>query len=179
VEEMHMTEAARFDSPPFIAMSQTDPIGVLLAFEEIRNLKSRYLAAVDDKDWHALQHEIFTAEAVVDFSAEGAYHVGHHGVVAEDIDPTAWRVVGGAAAAVVIEGAVADVVTVHQCHDPQLVLVGPDEVRGRWTMYDRLEYGGEVMHGYGHYHETYRRIDGRWWIDALLLTRLRVVWAPY
>jgi hypothetical protein len=172
-----MSDYARSAPSAFRASGHDDPLAVLLAFEEIRGLKSRYLAAVDDKDWRALQQEIFTADAVVDFSAEGAYHVGHHGVVAEDIDAAAWRVVGGMAAAVVIEGAVADVVTVHQCHDPQLAFVGPDQVRGRWTMYDRLEYGPEVMHGYGQYHETYRRVDGRWWIAELLLTRLRVVWA--
>jgi hypothetical protein len=30
------------------------------------------------------------------------------------------------------------------------------------------------MHGYGHYHETYEKTDGRWRISSLKLTRLRV-----
>lgn len=30
------------------------------------------------------------------------------------------------------------------------------------------------MRGYGHYHETYRRIDGEWRIATLRLTRLAV-----
>lgn len=31
-----------------------------------------------------------------------------------------------------------------------------------------------VVHGFGHYHETYERIDGEWRINTLRLTRLRV-----
>jgi hypothetical protein len=30
------------------------------------------------------------------------------------------------------------------------------------------------MHGYGHYHETYEKVDGRWRIKTITLTRLRV-----
>ena len=30
------------------------------------------------------------------------------------------------------------------------------------------------MHGYGHYHETYEKLDGRWLIKTIALTRLRV-----
>jgi hypothetical protein len=29
------------------------------------------------------------------------------------------------------------------------------------------------MHGYGHYHETYEKVDGRWLIASTTLTRLR------
>jgi hypothetical protein len=31
-----------------------------------------------------------------------------------------------------------------------------------------------AMHGYGHYHETYEKFDGRWLIKTLRLSRLRV-----
>jgi hypothetical protein len=30
-----------------------------------------------------------------------------------------------------------------------------------------------TLHGYGHYHETYEKIDGRWRIKTSKLTRLR------
>ncbi|WP_326643029.1 nuclear transport factor 2 family protein [Nonomuraea fuscirosea] len=30
------------------------------------------------------------------------------------------------------------------------------------------------MRGYGHYHERYRRVDGRWRIQTMTLTRLRI-----
>ena len=34
--------------------------------------------------------------------------------------------------------------------------------------------GGQVLQGWGHYHETYERSDGQWRIKTLRLTRLRV-----
>jgi hypothetical protein len=51
-------------------------------------------------------------------------------------------------------------------------------LRPTWvrSLYDRLEYAAEVMHGYGHYDEEYRFVDGQWRFSALTLTRLRVVW---
>ena len=147
----------------------------LIAIEEIRNLKSRYFKAVDFKDWAAIV-DIFTKDARVDFSAECQYHVGHHGVTADGINPAEWVVIGGKATAGVIAGAVGDIVAVHQGHDPFLQIHSSTTASGRWTLYDRLEYGHEVMHGYGHYEEDYRFVGGKWRISALTLTRLRVVW---
>lgn len=152
-----------------------DVVTRLLAIEDIKTLKSRYFSAVDTKDWPAII-DIFTEDARVDFSGECQYHVGHHGVTAADIDPAQWVVIGGAETARVIEGAVGGIVAVHQGHDPQIHLHSETRATGRWTLYDRLEYGLEVMHGYGHYDEEYRLVDGRWRISALTLTRLRVVW---
>ncbi|MCP2138464.1 hypothetical protein J2S28_005588 [Rhizobium sp. SLBN-94] len=155
--------------------AEVDAVTRLIAIEEIRQLKSRYFAAVDGKDWQAIS-AIFTDDAQVDFSGECQYHVGHHGVTAEDINPTDWVVIGGNATAKVIEGAVGGIVAVHQGHDPQIHIHTSTTASGKWSLYDRLEYGSEVMHGYGHYDEEYRLIDGRWKISSLTLTRLRVVW---
>ena len=42
-------------------------------------------------------------------------------------------------------------------------------------MEDMLRWpNGMEMHGYGHYHETYAKVDGRWLIRTTTLTRLRV-----
>ncbi|WP_241031638.1 nuclear transport factor 2 family protein [Rhodococcus koreensis] len=120
---------------------------------------------------------LFTPDARVDFGGEGQHHIGHHGVTAADINPDDWIVSGGEATARVIAGAVSEVISVHQGHDPQIELISPNRAVGRWSMYDRLEYGDEVMHGYGHYHEKYERVDGEWKFSALTLTRLRVVWS--
>lgn len=152
-----------------------DALERLLAIEDIKCLKSRYLQAVDFKDWPAME-EIFTEDARIDFGGEGQYHVGHHGVTEADLNPVAWIVTGGREAAKVIAGAVGDIIAVHQGHDPQIRILSADHATGRWTLYDRLEYADETMHGYGHYHEEYRRIGGQWRISALTLTRLRVVW---
>lgn len=162
---------------PFDPREQAEfgAVETLLHLEAIRNLKSRYLAAVDFKDWDAMR-EIFTEDAVIDFSGEGQYHVGHHGVTEKDVDPDAAPVIGGEAAGTVIAAAVGHIIAVHQCHDPQIALTSETTARGRWSLYDRLDYGTEVMHGYGHYVEDYRLESGRWRIAYLLLTRLRVVW---
>lgn len=147
----------------------------LVAIEDIKNLKSRYFRAVDFKDWPAIIG-IFTEDARVDFSGECQYHVGHHGVTADAINPAEWVVIGGTATAGVIAGAVGKIVAVHQGHDPQIHVHSAERATGRWTLYDRLEYGDEIMHGYGHYEEEYRCVDGQWRISSLILTRLRVVW---
>lgn len=152
-----------------------DPLARLIAIEDIKVLKSRYFAAVDEKDWPAIV-DIFTADARVDFSGECQYHIGHHGVAAEDINTDDWVVIGGEATADVIAGAVGEIIAVHQGHDPQIEVQSPEFARGRWSLYDRLEYADEVMHGYGHYQEEYRFEDGKWRISVLTLTRLRVAW---
>ncbi len=36
----------------------------------------------------------------------------------------------------------------------------------------------EHLHGWGHYHEEYRRVDGVWLISYRALTRLRQVHTP-
>ncbi len=152
-----------------------DTLARLVAIEDIRQLKSRYFSAVDTKDWQAIAG-IFTQDARVDFSGECKYHVGHHGVTSDGINPDEWVVIGGEATAKVIEGAVGGIVAVHQGHDPQIQIHTPDTASGRWTLYDRLEYGSEVMHGYGHYDEGYSLVEGEWKIASLTLTRIRVVW---
>ncbi|MFJ6095652.1 nuclear transport factor 2 family protein [Williamsia muralis] len=158
------------------AISDVDPILRILAIEDIRSLKSRYFQAVDEKDWDAIA-ELFTDDARVDFGGEGKFHVGHHGVTADDIDPATWIVQGGRETAGVIAGAVAEVISVHQGHDPRIDVVAPDRAVGRWSLYDRLEYADEVMHGYGHYEEEYVRDGDRWKFSYLKLTRIKVAWA--
>jgi hypothetical protein len=46
-------------------------------------------------------------------------------------------------------------------------------------MEDMLRFAdGSELHAYGHYHETYEKVDGRWRIKTLTLTRLRQDWTP-
>jgi hypothetical protein len=147
----------------------------LLNIEAIKNLKSRYLAAVDDKDWGAMNH-IFTEDAVIDFSGEDKFHVGHHGMEAHMLNPAKTVVIGGQAAAQRIARAVQEITTVHQCHDAQIALTSRSSAIGKWSLYDQLDYGNEIMHGYGHYHEHYELTETGWRIASLLLTRIKVDW---
>lgn len=66
--------------------------------------------------------------------------------------------------------------TVHQVHaPPEIELTSPTTASGIWALNDvvRLAPGGVNLAGYGHYHETYEKADGRWRIKTSTLTRLR------
>jgi hypothetical protein len=145
-----------------------------LAIEEIKQLKSRYFHGIDEKDWKMLR-ETLADDAVLDFSGEVELHVGHHGVEVAD-DPADWVLTGGDSGTEKIAAIVGEIVSVHQGHDPRIALTGEDEASGLWSMYDCLDYGDEVFHGYGYYEETYRRTDGGWRISNLKLIRLRTEW---
>jgi len=71
---------------------------------------------------------------------------------------------------------IGEVTTVHHGHMPEIELTSPTTATGTWAMEDELWWpeGGPIryMHGYGHYHETYRKDDGTWRIASLTLTRL-------
>ncbi|MEL7210720.1 MAG: nuclear transport factor 2 family protein, partial [Actinomycetota bacterium] len=56
---------------------------------------------------------------------------------------------------------------------PEITVDG-DEATGIWAMTDLIVFpDGTRLDGAGHYHERYRRVDGRWLIDRSRLTRLR------
>lgn len=151
-----------------------DAIETLLAIEAIKQLKARYFYTLDTKQWGDYG-ALFTADALIDFSSQQVLmqQVGTLGTLAdEDI----WRCVGGQALAAWIEPLLCDVASVHHGHDPQITVTGADSATGIWAMYDRLETAQEVFHGYGHYHEAYRRMDGRWYFASLTLTRLKGLW---
>ena len=74
-----------------------------------------------------------------------------------------------------LRDAIGDVVTVHHGHMPEIEVTSPTTATGVWAMEDMLRWpNGMEMHGYGHYHETYEKIDGQWRIKTTTLTRLRV-----
>lgn len=69
-------------------------------------------------------------------------------------------------------------VSVHQGHTAEIEVTGESTASAVWSMTDRLYFppGGKysVMTGYGHYHETYQKVDGAWKLKTTRLTRLRV-----
>jgi hypothetical protein len=65
--------------------------------------------------------------------------------------------------------------TVHQVHAPEIELTSSTTARGVWALNDVVRLGpGVNMNGYGHYHETYDKIDDQWRIASSTLTRLRM-----
>ena len=153
-----------------------DPAEAVLAIEQIKQVRARYFQTLDEKDWPAWA-ALFTDRAVLDFRGEIQHQVRDPEQRA-GLGDDAFLFNGGPAAAEAFESHLANCVTVHHGHDPQVKLTGADTATGLWAMWDCLDYGHELFQGYGHYRERYRRVDGRWLIDQLELTRVRTVWEP-
>lgn len=139
-----------------------DPARQLLEIDAIERLKARYFRLMDTKAWTGFA-AIFAPDAELD--------------VADDAGPDQGRVSGGSEIAASIERAVGTARTVHHGHMPEIELIGPESARGVWAMFDYVEWPSEGdrvdLRGYGHYIETYRKIDGEWRIASMKLTRLR------
>lgn len=151
-----------------------DQLERLAAIEAIKNVKARYWYHLDLKDWAGLR-DVFTDDAVFDMRGERAFVVG--GSVAglpparEAGDPLV--IVGAEAIASFVRAAVESWTTVHHGHAPIIDVVGSDRGTGIWPFFDYIDDGKRAMRGYGHYHEEYRRVEGRWLISSVALTRIR------
>ncbi len=140
-----------------------DPVARLTAIEEIRRLKAAYFRLLDTKQYDAWAG-LFTEFAVFDVrddAEEAGVHTGRASWVA------------------FVRAGTERARTVHHGHTPEIDLISEDEATGIWALDDVLEMpdgkgGRHVMQGSGHYHERYRREDGRWRISSLRLERLRV-----
>ena len=146
----------------------------LLAIEEIKTLFARRVRAMDQKDW-ALYDTLHAPHAVLkSFSPDqaGLAPLGSHGgqiaAVGKEAILDAIRTL--------LDGPV-KVTTVHHAHTPEIEITSESTARGIWAMEDMLwwEDGEETQfaHGYGHYYETYEKIDGRWLIASRTIRRLR------
>ena len=140
-----------------------DQLERIEAIEEIKRLKARYFRCMDTKDWVGFA-EVFAPDAVMDMSGE----IGDERGITR----------GAAEIVAFVRGAIEAVETVHHGHTPEIDVTSGTTATGTWAMEDTLRWpdGGPLrsMHGYGHYHETYERIDGQLYIKTLSLTRLRV-----
>jgi hypothetical protein len=128
--------------------------------EAIRQLKARYFRLIDTKDWDGLRG-VFTDDVTVDVSADGAGTFEGLDAFLDMLVPT-----------------LQDVVTVHHGHMPEIAITSPTTATGIWAMEDVLQFrpetGIDTLHGWGHYHETYRKVDGAWRIATTRLSRLRL-----
>jgi uncharacterized protein (TIGR02246 family) len=124
--------------------------------EAIKQLKARYCRLMDTKDW-AGYRQVFTDDVTMDTTDSGGNVITGADDFLEFLVPT-----------------IGDVVTVHQCHTPEITITSPTTARGIWAMEDMLRWpDGTDMHGYGHYTETYEKVGGDWRIKSSTLTRLR------
>ena len=124
--------------------------------EAIKQLKARYFRTLDTKDWAGFR-AVFTDDVVVDTSASDG------GVVQGADDFIGF-----------LQQVLADAVTVHHGHMPEIELTSPTTATAVWSMHDHIEWPtGMRLDGDGHYHDTYVKTDDGWRISSLVLTRLR------
>ncbi|GAT11911.1 nuclear transport factor 2 family protein [Mycolicibacterium novocastrense] len=128
----------------------------LVEIEEIKQLKARYCRLLDTKDWAAWR-TLFADDFLSDTSPAGG------------------KVIRGADEFVAFtRKSLRGQATVHQVHAPEIELTSPTTARGVWALEDVVRFGpGVNLRGYGHYHETYEKLDGRWRFTSSTLTRLR------
>jgi uncharacterized protein (TIGR02246 family) len=128
--------------------------------EAIKQLKARYFRTLDTKDWDGYR-SVFTEDVVMDTSASG-------GGVIEGID----------AFMDFLQEALADAVTVHQGHMPEIEITSDTTATGTWALHDIIIWPtGMRLDGYGHYHETYEKGADGWRIKTSTLTRLHADFA--
>lgn len=139
----------------------------LLAVLEIQALKARYFRTMDAKDWAGLE-SVFAPDVTADFRDSALEH-----------NP-ALLIEGAAKYVAGLAPILEHVNTVHHGHMPEIEILSATTARGVWAMEDKLwvKDGADLpyrwLHGYGHYHETYTKLDGEWKIQTIRLTRLRV-----
>jgi len=136
----------------------------LLAIEEIGQVKAKYFYGLDHKDWDLWRREVW--------APQGRLEVPEADMVLEPFDKVVeW-----------VSRSVGDQVSVHHGHMPIFDFVSGTEARVIWAMEDRLyrskefplEDGSTYLHGFGHYHETYVKLEQGWRILSSRLTRLRL-----
>lgn len=139
----------------------------LLAIESIKQTKARYFFGLDTKDW---QHyaSAFAVDATMDMGAGSRLP-----------NPL---IEGRDAIVQFVSRSLADVITVHHGHTSEIEFTSETTANVIWAMEDRLWQKNPApskpfnqLHGWGHYRETYRKIDGEWLIQTLALTRLHVI----
>lgn len=123
--------------------------------EAIKQLKARYFRLMDTKQWEAWG-DLFTEDAEMQSSPDPEERfVGRDEIVSK------------------VRHYLADAVTVHHGHTPEIEIRG-DRAAGIWAMDDYVDLRELVLRGSGHYHEEYAREEGRWRIRRSRLTRLRL-----
>lgn len=134
----------------------------LAAIEDIVQLRSRFARLLDTKDWDGF-YKLWTEDATLEASvaAESAQIYTGPGQIVSFVREA-------------LEGAI----TVHRPTSPEITVHSRDAAQAVWSMEDLLLWpAGHVpqsLHGYGHYHETYRRIGGEWRVQSFRLTRLHI-----
>jgi len=146
----------------------------LITVEEIRALMARYVYLADSKDWKSLS-DLFTSEGTftpLDVSGDPIIEMKGR----ESISST-------------ISSSVKDAVAIHHLFSYEVDVLSTENATGIFAMEDYLIFpestiqnnlkDGEgkqfkSLHGFGHYHGKFIKLDDQWYISQLIQTRLKL-----
>ena len=144
----------------------------LAAIEAIRLVKARYFRGVDCDDGD-LVRSILATECELDYRA-----CCTDPATGRDFMPAMNVVLKGRDSWVSGAFRKAGIVSVHQGHQGEIEITGPDTARAIWAMTDRFFMPPGApwarLEGFGFYHESYIKEQGEWKIATLRIERLRV-----
>ncbi|GAA2901215.1 hypothetical protein GCM10010472_69320 [Pseudonocardia halophobica] len=136
----------------------------LVARGEIADLKSRYLRAMDEKDWACLR-AVLIDDVRLDHPQIGV-RTGVEAVVAA------------------VRERIGDRCTVHHGHNAEIAVIEPDAAVGSWSLhsfsFDPAAGAATGITGFGVYRDAFRRV-GRTWLIAEITLRHHykgVAWSP-
>ena len=140
-----------------------DP-SALVDIEQIKQLKAHYFYYVDTKQWEGWRNV---------FAPTGE-------LLAPELRDTAF--VGIEEILGFFPSFLDGVKTIHHGHMPIIDIIDTTHATGIWAMEDILFWPegrpdgipAGRMHGYGHYHEEYRKLPEGWRIQRLRLDRLHL-----
>lgn len=129
----------------------TDQFRQIFDLEAIKRLKARYFRCLDTKDW-AGWSEVFTDDATLRF---------YEAVLIRGAQVKSGAELQGRPTIVdFVRNRLGNAQTVHHGHmrEIDVISIRRRAESGPWRISSSLP--PEAIHGFGHYHETYREVDG-------------------
>ncbi|RFZ90239.1 nuclear transport factor 2 family protein [Mucilaginibacter conchicola] len=142
--------------------------------DDIRDLMARYVRHADNKEWEKLAGLFVPDGTFTPLNVEGLPILTMVG--RDQIFQTIWESVGNATA-------------IHHLFSYEVDIQSDDHVNGVFAMEDYLirpedqqahekpdagEQQFKSMHGFGHYHVEFIKVDGEWSIAGLVQTRIKL-----
>lgn len=114
--------------------------------EAIKRLKYKYLRTLDSKLWDELA-ECFTEDATAAY-AEGKYSFQGRDAIMKFLK----------------ESLTPAMISMHQCHHPEIELTSDTTARGIWALQDYLiiTQANMSLRGASFYHDEYIKVNGEW-----------------
>jgi hypothetical protein len=123
----------------------------LIAIEEIKRLKYKYVRCLDQKRWDEIA-ECFVPDAVASYGG-GAWAFDGRDAIVEFLRSSMGS---------------QQFLSAHRVGQPEIDVTGPDTAAGTWALMDlvlQLEFGVDIR-GAAFYEDTYVKVDGAWKIKS-------------